>query len=138
MSASDYLEAQQGNHLLRNATFAKPSDIWLALFTVKPDDDGTGGTEVSTSSTGYGRVACGPDDDMWAEPAGGNGEFVNLEDFQFGAPVDDWGDLVAFALFDAETDGNLLIPSDLLHEKTVNDGDLAPKFAAGDLKITFS
>lgn len=136
--ASDYLEEQLGTHLLRTGSFTKPSSIWLALFTVKPDDDGTNGTEVSITSTGYGRVQCGPADASWSAPAGGNGKFINLLDFQFGSPSGDWGDIVAFGIYDAETGGNFLIADDLLVPKTISAGDLAPKFAAGDLSITFA
>lgn len=136
--ASDYLEGELGKHILRTGSFTKPSAIWLALFTVAPDDDGTGGAEISITSTGYGRVQCGPADASWSAPAAGNGAFVNLLDFQYGAPLLDWGEIVAFGLYDAETGGSFLISDDLLVPKTVNAGDLAPKFAAGDLTITFS
>jgi hypothetical protein len=84
-------------------------------------------------------VACGPGDSTWAEPSDGSGEFVNLVDFTFPAPLEDWaadpGFIVAFGIYDQ--DDNLLIVSDLILQQEVLAGGLAPKFSAGDLKIVF-
>jgi len=137
MNATDYLEGELAKHVLRTGTFTKPAAIWIGLFTDTPTDAGVG-TEVSTSASGYGRVQCGPADASWSSPAGGNGASTNLLDFQFSAPTADWGEITSFGIFDAETGGNALITNDLLVSKTVSNGDLAPKFAAGDLTITFS
>mgnify|MGYP001028433545 CR=1 FL=1 len=138
-SATDYLETQLGNHILRAGSFTKPTALYLALFTTKPDDAGANGVEVSAG--GYARVPCGPSDEAWAEPSDGSGEFVNLVDFTFGSPTEDWGVdpmfITAFGIYDAETDGNLLITEDLIVPQEVFNGGLPPKFAAGDLKITF-
>lgn len=136
-NATDYLEGELAKHLLRTGTFTKPSSIWIGLFTDTPDDAGAG-TEISITDTGYGRVQCGPADASWSAPAGGNGASVNLVDFQYDSPTGDWGEITSFGIFDAETGGNVLITEDLLVAKTVSSGDLAPKFAAGDLTITFS
>ena len=145
-SASDYLETQLGTHMLRAGTFTKPAALWLALFTTKPGEENTGGVEVSTTDTGYARIPCGPSDEAWAQSgvADENGDypFVNLVDFTFGAPVADWASdpdfIVAFGILDAETGGNLLITEDLIVPQEVFNGGLPPKFAAGDLKITFA
>jgi hypothetical protein len=135
-NASDYLEVSIGNHLLRSSTFAKPAGVWLALFTAAPEDAG-GGTEVNASGTGYGRVQAGPDDADWSAPTT-SGEFVSLSDFVFGEPTADWGEITHWALFDAETGGNLLLHAPLIVPQNVANGGLAPKFAAGDLHITFA
>ena len=47
--ASDYLENKLIDHLFRAGTFAKPTALWVALFTGAPGDAG-GGTEVSGGS----------------------------------------------------------------------------------------
>ena len=138
-SASNYLEGQLGNHILRTGSFTKPSALYLALFTTKPAEDGTGGVEVS--GAGYARIACGPADASWAEPVSGNGEFVNLVDFTFGSPTEDWAAdpdyIVAFGIYDASTSGNLLIFDDLSDPQEVLSGSTAPEFSAGDLSIAF-
>jgi hypothetical protein len=135
-NASNHLEVALGNHLLRSSTFAKPTAVWLALFITAPNEDGTGGTEVSTVGTGYGRVQAGPADVNWSEPTE-TGEFISLVDFVFPEPTDDWGSIAAWGLYDAETGGNLLISAALIVPQNVADGGLAPKFAAGDLHVTF-
>ena len=139
-SASDYLENKLGEHLLRTGSFTKPTAIWLARVKTKPAEVGTGGVEVT--GTGYARVQCGPADASWAAPIAGSGEFVNLVDFTFGSPTSDWAvsptPITAFGIYDAQTGGNLLIAENLLVAQEVFNGGLPPKFAAGDLKITFS
>ena len=135
-AASNYLEEEIGKHLLRTGSWTKPTEIWVALFTTLPAEDGTGGTEVSTSATNYGRVQHGPSDATWAAPVGGNGQFSNLGTITFGTPSDDWGTVVGFGLYDDETSGNLLVAASLVLPVVVNDGDAAPEFAEGYLKIT--
>ena len=51
MSFSDYLENKILAHTFSGTTFTPASTLYLALYTVAPSDDGTGGTEVSTSGT---------------------------------------------------------------------------------------
>ena len=137
-SATNYLENQIGNHILRTGTFTKPTSLEIALFTTAPGEDSTGGVEVT--GDGYARVACGPDDSMWIEPTDGSGEFVNLVDFTFPNPTSDWAVdpsfITAMGIYDAG--GNLLITQDLIVPQEVFNGGLPPKFAAGDLKITFA
>jgi hypothetical protein len=136
MSAmSDYLEEQLIDHLFRTGTFSKPSAIYLALFTAAPSDSG-GGTEVSGGS--YARTQVTQADANWNAPAGGNGLTDNVSDITFPTPTADWGTIVAFGIFDASSGGNLLIHGSLGTSKTVNNGDPAPKFSAGDLDITFA
>jgi len=136
MSAmSDYLEGQIIDHLFRTGTFAKPPAIYLALFTVAPDDAG-GGTEVTGGS--YARVAIAQLDANWNPPSAGDGLTDNASDIVFPAPTADWGTIVAFGIFDAATAGNLLIHGTLGTSKTVNNGDPAPRMSAGALNITFA
>jgi len=137
MSATDWLEIQIGTHLLRTSSWTKPSAIWVALFTTIPNDDGTGGTEVSTTSTGYGRIQCGPADDKWTAPTT-SGAFSNASVIQFGTPIDDWGTITSVGLFSAETSGTLYAKGALGTNVTVNNGDPAPAFAAGSLIITIA
>lgn len=137
--ASNYLEDKIGSYLLRTlASWTKPTGIWVALFTVLPAEDGTGGTEVSTSATGYGRVQHGPSDATWSAPTNGNGQFSNIGVIEFGEPTDNWGEIVGFGLYDAETSGNLLVLAALSASVTINDGDPPPAFAEGALLITIS
>jgi len=131
---SDYLENQLIDHIFRTATFAKPAGIYIGLYTTAPTDAG-GGTEVSGGS--YARVAVTQADTSWDAPVAGDGHTQNSNDIVFPAPTADWGQVVAVGIFDASTGGNLLMWATLATPKTVNNGDAAPKFVAGDLDITF-
>lgn len=135
-AASNYLEGEIGKHLLRTGSWTKPSTLYVALFTVLPAEDGTGGTEVT--GTGYARIQHGPSDATWAEPVGGNGQFSNVGAIQFGSPTANWGTVVGFGLYDAITGGNLLIYDTLAASVIVNSGDPAPAFGSGALIITIS
>lgn len=133
MSASDYLEVQIGTHLLRTSSWTKPSAIYVALFTTIPNDDGTGGTEVS--GTGYARIQHGPSDATWTAPTT-SGIFANIGVIQYGSPTANWGTITAFGLYSAVSGGNLFAKGSLTGNVTVNSGDPAPAFADGALTVT--
>ena len=67
----------------------------VALFTTAPDDDGTGGVEVSGG--GYARVS----HSAWTSAA--NGLKSNSGEIDFGDPTADWGTVVAIAVFSGAT-----------------------------------
>ena len=136
MSAmSDYLENELIKHLFRTGSFTKPTALEVALFTVTPSDAG-GGTEVSGGS--YARVNVPPLDANWAATSGTDGHTDNVADIVFPTPTANWGQVVAFAIFDAHTAGNMLFWGALTTPKTINNGDPAPKFAAGALDLTLA
>jgi hypothetical protein len=132
MSATDYLENLIINHLLRTDTWSKPSNIYIGLFTTQPNDAGTGGTEVSGGS--YARVSAGPADAYWNAPS--TGSTYNSSDITFPSPTADWGTVVAVGFFDASTSGNLLHHEALNANRSILNGDPAPKFSTGDLTFT--
>ena len=129
-SKSDYLEDVLLDEVLGGADYTPPATVYLALFTAAPSDSG-GGTEVSGG--GYTRVAVTNNSTNW--PAASGGSKSNGVDMTFPQATADWGTVVAFAIFDASTAGNMLYWGDLTTSKTINDGDTA-KFAAGDITIT--
>lgn len=133
---SDYLEEIFIDHLLRTGTFSKPAAIYVALFTTAQDDADSGGVEVAAAS--YNRIAVTQLDANWNAPAAGNGLTDNVSDITFDTPAENWGTIVGFGIYDAVTGGNLLIHGTLGTSKTVNNGDPAPKFSAGDLNLTFA
>ena len=138
MSAmSDYLELNLIKHLFRTGSFTKPTVMAVALFTAAPSDSG-GGTEVTGGS--YARVDRPPLDANWdAVGAGGtDGHTSNTADIVFPSPTANWGVITHVGIFDATTAGNLLFHGALTTPKTVNSGDPAPKFVAGDLDVTLA
>ena len=140
---SDYLENLLIDFLFRTAGFTKPTALHIALFTAAPSDSG-GGTEVTGGS--YARVNLAPLDTNWNATQGGTtgassgtgGLTDNAVDITFPAPTANWGSITHFAVFDAATGGNLLLHGALTAAKTVNSGDPAPKFVAGDLDVTLA
>jgi hypothetical protein len=117
---TDYLENKLVDWLLRGQSFTPPATLYVALFTVAPADDGTGGTEVSGGS--YARVAVTSNTTNWdntqgadstAVSSGTGGSIGNRTSFNFAAPTADWGTVVSFGLYDASSGGNCLMLADL-------------------------
>jgi len=139
--ASDYLENLIVDHLFRTRTWAKPTAIYVALFTAAPSDSG-GGTEVSGGS--YARVALAPGDTNWAATQGGTsgnssgtgGQTSNAVAITFASPTASWGTVTHFGLFDAASGGNLWIWDALTTPQAITSGGAAAAFAAGALQIT--
>ncbi len=139
MSAlSNYLENKLIDALFRSVPFTGPTTVYFGLFTGSPTDVG-GGTEVTGGS--YARVAVGANsgnfsatnapDSTNSPSSGQSGTSYNLVDIQFPAPTANWGLIVAMAVFDAPTGGNMLVYGAVTPNKTINSGDLPPKWAIG-------
>jgi len=134
-SFSDYWEDLILDFLLGGGELTPPNPVYVALYTAAPTDAG-GGTEVATDGgTLYARVAVDNDADAWPECTPGSGEKSNGEEIAFPTAGASWGTVVAFGLFSASSEGNLLIWGDLTVSKSIGDGDTA-KFAIGDLDLT--
>lgn len=143
---TDYLENKVIDWLFRGQTFTPPATIYVALYTTSCNDAG-GGTEVSTSGTGYARAAVTSSLANWAgtqsagsttASSGTGGQTSNNNAITIGsATTTAWGTVTHFALMDASTAGNMLICQALTASKTINGGDALPSFAAGALTVTF-
>jgi len=139
--ASDFLENMIVDWIFRTRTPAKPTALYVALFTAAPSD-AAGGTEVTGGS--YSRVNLAPLDANWAATQGGNsgnssgsgGATSNSAAITYPAPTANWGTVTHFGIFDAITGGNLLIWDALTAARTILNGDPAPAFAIGQLAIT--
>jgi len=134
-TTSNFLHDAQMNYLLKNTAWTAPSSLWVALFTTVPALDGTGGVEVSTSGTNYGRIQILASNG-WQGPSGANREYSNISDLTFNVPTANWGTIQGAGLYDAQTSGNMYYVAYLTTPKTVNNGDGAPKILAGQLRIT--
>jgi len=144
MMLSNYLSNSVIDWLLRGQAFSPPATVYVALFTTGPTAAG-GGTEVSVG--GYARVAVASSLANWAgtqgagttaASSGTSGTTSNNAAITFPAPSAGWGDIVAAAIFDAPTGGNMLIFGELTTAKTVNNGDPAPSFSAAALSLTLT
>ncbi len=119
----------------RTGTPTKPSAYHIALFTVKPADDGTGGTEVSTSGTGYARVQYDPSDANWSA-RDANDKTHNLAQISFATPTGSGGTVVAWGAYSASTGGTLYLVGDLTTSRLWASGNPAMYFDISDLEAT--
>jgi hypothetical protein len=100
-----------------------PTTVYVALYTVAPDDTG-GGTQVTGGS--YARQPA-------AFAAASSGATSNSANIDFtGMPA---ATTVAIGIFDAITSGNLLLWGTLTTNKTTDAGDTL-RIATGDLDIS--
>lgn len=130
MALSNYLEAALLNGFLRATTYTAPTTVYVALFTAAPSGSG-GGTEVSGG--GYVRQAI-----TFGAPTGGSpSTATNSALVQFPTATASWGTIVAAAIFDASTGGNMLEYGTLATSKTVGSGD-AFAFPVGSYSVSAS
>jgi len=125
---TDYLENKLLDHFLGTTAYTMPSPVYVALFTVAPNDAG-GGTEVTGGSyarqTATFAVAGSGGHATGATSNSGNIDFT-------GMPA---ATTVAIALFDASTSGNMLVHGTLTTNKQTDAGDTL-RIATGDLDIS--
>lgn len=124
---SNHLENELYDHVLRNASYTSPTNIYVSLHTADPTDAGTG-TEVSGGS--YARTAV-----TMGAPTNGSG--TNSADVQFPQCTSDWGSVSHIGIWDATTGGNMLFHSPLDTTKNLTTGDVF-KIASGSLTVTFA
>jgi hypothetical protein len=131
-SLSDFSEDEILDHLLGGATYTPPATLYLAVFTAAPTDAG-GGTEVTGGS--YARLAITNNLTNFPASSGGaksNGAVLDMVTASAG-----WGTVVAYALFDASSAGNMLGWADLTSSVIINNGDTL-RFAAGALTYSLT
>lgn len=119
---SNYLENKVLDHVLRVASYAQPSTLYVALFASGSGPGEAGGGTELPSAAGYIRQPV-----VFA--AAVNGTSLSTADIDFFAPG---GAGVAigtttvghFGIYDALSGGNLLYFGDLQAPKTITTGDL--------------
>jgi len=120
----------KGCEFMMNALFDE--NIWVALYTVAPGEDGTGGTEVSAG--GYARTAVTDTD--WNEATDADPSVIdNSSVISFGPATANWGTVVAVGLTTASSGGDIRWVAALDTNRTVNDGD-SFQFSANALNFT--
>ena len=136
MSMSNAEETAILNHQYRTATYAKPTNRYVALLTADPTD---AGTIAEVDYTGYARVAVACADASWSAPAddgSGNSEITNASAVTF---PDATGDASAaathFAVMTASSGGSVVDYGALGTPRTIMNGDSSISFAAGELSI---
>lgn len=123
---SRYAHQHLLDHIFRTTTYTQPTALYVALFTVTPTSQG-GGTEVTGGS--YARVL----HNGWNAATSADPSVVtNNGEILFPQATADWGTVVAGAVFDASTGGNMLAWGTVT--KTISNGDQA-RFASGNFAI---
>lgn len=122
---SDYLEVKLLDHFLGTTTYTKPTTVYLALYTAAPTDS-SAGTEVSGGS--YARKVA-------TFNGASSGSTTNNSDIDFnGMPT---CTVVAIAVTDALTSGNILVYGPLTANKSLDAGDIL-RVSSGDLSISIN
>jgi hypothetical protein len=129
MSFSNYLEDAVLNHVFGGSSYSAPSTLYVALFTVAPSEDGTGGTEVTTSGTAYARQT--------SAFSVSTGTASNSGAIEYATATADYGSVVCCGIYDASTGGNLLAYGNLTSSKVVSSGDIL-RFNVSAIDITLN
>lgn len=128
-SFSDYLEDKVLKHVFTNTAYTPASTLYVALYTAAPTDAG-GGTEVSGGS--YARQTA-----TFTVSGTSPTQAANTAAVEFPTATTNWGTIVAAAVFDASTSGNMLAWADLTNNKTISSGDVF-RFPIGQFVVTLA
>lgn len=124
MSFANFWEGEILDHLFDIGVYSAPT-IYVGLSTADPLDDASG---LAEPSDGYARQACA----AWTRVAG---LVDNDAVIEFPEATGDWGTITYVALFDALSDGNMLVSFELDSSQAVTSGKTV-RFPAGNLNIT--
>ena len=124
MAFTDFLENKLVAHTFSATAYTSPSTVYVALYTVAPTDSTTG-TEVSGG--GYARQSA-------SFTTTGNAA-TNASAIEYPTATGNYGTVVAVAILDASSSGNMLAYATLSASKTISTGDVF-RIPAGDLDIT--
>jgi len=119
---SDYAENKLVDHILGTTSYTKPT-TYLALYSVAPTDS-TSGTEVTGGS--YARKPA-----VFGSAASGQASNSTDVDFTNMPAIT----VVAIAVVDALTSGNILVYGTLQANKALDAGDTL-RVAVGDLTVS--
>ena len=137
-AASDYLEGQIRAHLLRTATWTKPTVARVALATAATTDAQTGATLTEVANAGaYARTGPDPLDANWTAASATDGLSDNAAAIVFPTATAAWGTVTPMMMVDSATwgAGNSIVHGALVASKVVGNGDVF-QFAIGALDIT--
>jgi hypothetical protein len=126
MSLSNTFETTTLQWLFTTTSVTRPTAWYLALYTVAPTDS-TSGTEVSGGSYARQSVSLSVSGDTAT-----NGSAVEWPE-----ATGSWGTVVAAAVVDSLSGGNIIAYGALTTNKSISSGDVF-RFAAGALDVTLN
>lgn len=133
-SATDFLEQSIGDHIFRTASYPKPTELYIGLFTTMPDDSGAGYVEVTGFS--YARARLDPSDTNWYRSTEGLNRYWNSIPIEFPLQTGLWGTVLGFGLFDQL--GRIIVYATLTTPRTIDTSTANPTFPPGYLVIPIS
>ena len=126
MAFTDYLENKVLDYVFSGGSFSQPGTKYLALYTVAPTDS-SAGTEV----TGGGYVR------QTVTLTTSGSDTTNSAAVEYPTATAGYGTVVAVAVLDASSGGNMLAYASLTGNKTIATGDVF-RVPAGDLDIALN
>jgi len=126
MAFTDYLENKVLDYVFSGGSFSQPGTKYLALYTVAPTDS-SAGTEVTGG--GYARQT------VTLTTSGS--DTTNSAAVEYPTATANYGTVVAVAVLDASSGGNMLAYASLTANKTIATGDVF-RVPAGDLDIALN
>ena len=126
MAFTDYLENKVLDYVFSGGSFSQPGTKYLALYTVAPTDS-SAGTEVTGG--GYARQT------VTLTTSGS--DTTNSAAEEYPTATAGYGTVVAVAVLDASSGGNMLAYASLTANKTIATGDVI-RVPAGDLDISLN
>jgi len=127
-SISDYLENKLLDHIFNHNTYTPPATVYLGLSLADPLDDGSGLNEPSDGNYSRKEITFG---------AAASRRVTQSGDVEFPVASTNWGEITHWALFDAETGGNMLAHGSLSVTKNVYI-DNVPIVKSGEVYVEFS
>lgn len=129
---SEYASKAILEHALSKTSWTMPSYCYVALFNGNPF--GTGTELDGATATDYARQeiqASSLNSATFSEPTA---EVTNSVAISFGTAGNDWGTITHWAIYDADTSGNMIFAAPLEAARSVLSGDTI-QFPIGGLKF---
>lgn len=133
VSMTSYLQKKLQDHTLGLAAYTMPVTTYALLLTSDPSDTGSLAGEISTTGTGYGRIAITAKMNVTDSVTGISSNNV---DITFGPATTDWGTVTHVAISDALTAGNMLLYGALEIVQSTPIGE-SVQFSSGQFVSTF-
>lgn len=111
MTTTYFLNCMMGNVFGVKTDPSLPTEYYIGLSATAPSADGSGVTEPVGGN--YARVKL----TSMGEPV--DGEITNAALIEFPESTEDWGTMTHYVLFDAASDGNLLMAKQLMKARVV-------------------
>lgn len=141
---SNFFSNKLIDFIFRAAAYTMPSNLYFGLFTASPTNAG-GGVEVSLGSyvrqsipASFAGLSGTQGAGTTAASSGTEGLISNNGVIAFPAPTANWGTIVAEAVFDASSGGNMLFWNPLNVSRTVLSGSSPQTHAAGTWDLTIA